>query len=303
MTSPINIAATIPDSIQLEQLIHANTQDLLDGLGLGGVRRGRWLLEALSRPAALRFARGVATYDAIVGQQGLAAGGAWAVQHLARGMEVHGQDRIPASGPLLIVANHPGLGDTTALFAAIPRGDLRIVAADRLFLRAMPHTSRHLLYIGDDPASRLRSIRAVARHLRSGGAVLTFPAGAIEPDPASLPGAMESLRSWSASLELFVRLAGDVTVVPAIVSGVLSPHALRHPLTRIRRHPKDQQWLAALLQIQLRSLRTTTIRVAFGEPIRARIGDLHGVREAVLGEAGRLIGLSAADGTARKIAT
>lgn len=289
MTAPITIVATKPDPAQLDLLIRANTQDLLDGVGLGTVRRGRWLLDALSRPAARRFARHVIAYDEIVGARGLAAGGAWAVQHLARGMEVRDQDRVPRSGPLLIVANHPGLGDTTALFAAIPRADLRIVAADRQFLRALPHTSRYLLTISEDPISRLRSIRSVARHLRSGGAVLTFPAGAIEPDPASLEGAIESLQGWSESLDMVVRLAGDVTVVPAIVSGVVAREALRHPLTRIRRRDKDRQWLAALLQIQLRALRTTTIRVAFGAPIRPR-SDGGEMRRTVLAEAARLIG-------------
>ena len=169
---------------------------------------------------------------------------------------------------MLIVANHPGLFDTAALFAAIGRPDLRIVAADRPFLRALPHTSRHLLYLDDAPLSRTRVIRSVLRHLQAGGAALTFPAGAIEPDPAVLPGAEASLRRWRPNIELFARLVQEGTIVPAIVSGVLSPRALRHPLTRLRRRPADRQWLAGLLQIRSPALQDVRIHVAFGPALR-----------------------------------
>ncbi|HEX6288805.1 MAG TPA: 1-acyl-sn-glycerol-3-phosphate acyltransferase [Herpetosiphonaceae bacterium] len=256
-----------PRAEQLARLSRVNTDDLLGGLGLGGVRRGRRLLERLVRLPARRFARQVIAYDDLVGDESLAAGGAWAIRRFAGGLSITGQERYPRSGPTLFVANHPGLWDTTALFTAIERPDLRIVAADRPFLRALPNTSRYLLYIDDTAASRTSAIRAAARHLRSGGAVLTFAAGQIEPDPAVLPGASESIEQWSASIDLFARFASDLTIVPVIVSGVLSRAALRHPLTYLRRRSKDRQWLAALLQIQLRAYQRATVSVAFGNPI------------------------------------
>lgn len=274
---------------QLATLTEVNIDDLLSGLGLGDVRRLRPLLRGACRALARRFARQVIAYDDRVGAEGLRAGGAWAVRHFTRDLQIVGHEQIPASGPVLIVANHPGLSDTVALFAAIERRDLRIVAARRPFLDTLPHTLCHLIAIDDAPRSRRAAIRSVGRHLRAGGAVLTFPAGRIEPDPAALPGAIESLDHWSDSVDLFGRIAGNVTVVPAIVSGVLSPRALRHPLTRLRRAPRDREWLAALLQIQISAYQRNTVRVAFGQPITPESSGDEPLGERVKAEVRRLI--------------
>src|ERR671916_261668 len=75
-------------------------------------------VEVLTRTPARRLARQVATYDEIVGESGLAAGGVWALERMARGLEVEGQENVVPEGPLLLVANHPGLADAIALFAA-----------------------------------------------------------------------------------------------------------------------------------------------------------------------------------------
>lgn len=241
----------------------------------------------LFRLPARRLARKVAIYDAIVGNSGLAAGGAWALERMSRKTEVSGAERIPPAGPLLVVSNHPGLADAVALFAALAREDLRVVAAERPFLEALPNTSRCLFPFPETPAGRFRVVRAAARHLRGGGALLTFPAGRIEPDPAVLPGALASLDRWSASIDLFARLAPDLQVAPAIVSGVLSPAALGNPLTRLRREARDREWLAATLQILTPSLYDVTVRVEFGPPVRA--SDHRSVTPAVVAEARRLV--------------
>jgi len=119
--------------------------------------------------------------------------------------------------------------------------------------------------------------------------VLTFPGGRIEPDPTVLPGAEEALERWSESLDLFARLVPGLTVVPAVVSGVLSPTALRNPLTFARRQRRDREWLAATLQMLTPALRDVTTSVAFGRPVRAGDAPERTVREAVLDEARRLI--------------
>lgn len=57
-------------------------------------------------------------------------------------------------------------------------------------------------------------VRAAADHLRAGGALLTFPAGAIEPDPAlRLADALTSLAGWRNATELFVRLVPETAVL------------------------------------------------------------------------------------------
>lgn len=276
---------------QIATLTRVCADDLLSAFGLGGLQRGvaRRPLELLSRVLARRLARQVATYDRVVGESGLGAGGAWALERMTRHVEVEGRENLPREGPLLIAANHPGLGDSLALFATIPRTDLRVVAAERPLLEALPNTSRHLLTVAEASPGRFRLVRATTRHLRDGGAVLTFPGGRIEPDPTVLPGAVEALERWSASVDLFARLVPGLTVVPAIVSGVLSPAALRNPLTFLRRRREDREWLAATLQMMTPMLRNVITRVAFGPPVR--VEDLSGgvVNRAVQEEARCLI--------------
>ncbi len=280
--------AAVPEP--LDALTRLCADDLLSAFGLGSVRRGRLPLALVSRILARRLARQVAAYDRIVGESGLAAGGAWALDLMSRGAEVEGRENVPREGPLLLVSNHPGLADAVALFAALPRADLRVMAAERPFLEALPNTSRHLIPVSDAAAGRLGAVRSATRHMRNGGALLTFPGGEIEPDPAVLPGAAGALECWSESLDLFVRLVPDLTVVPAIVSGVLSPAALRNPLTLVRRRQKDRQWLAATIQMLAPALRNVTTRVSFGPAVRAGDPPDKNVREAVLEEARRLIG-------------
>jgi hypothetical protein len=136
---------------------------------------------------------------------------------------------------------------------------------------------------------RFEAVRSVTRHLRRGGTVLTFPGGKIEPDPAVLPGAAEALERWSESLDLFARLVPGLTVVPAIVSGVLSLTALQNPLIFVRRRPRDREWLAASIQMMTPALRRVTTRVAFGRAVRAEDAADGMLRGAVLEEARRLI--------------
>jgi putative hemolysin len=206
---------------------------------------------------------------------------------MTRRLKVEGRERVPRDGSLLLVSNHPGLSDAVALFASTPRPDLRVMASEWPLLDVLPNTSRHLLTIAENSASRLGTIRAAARHLRGGGALLTFPAGRMEPDPAVMPGAAEVLGRWSANMDLFWRLAPNLTVVPVIVSGVLSPAAFGNPLTRLRRPEEDRRWLASNLQMLVPALRNVSPRVTFGPPICDNAGEA--ISTVVLPEVRRLI--------------
>jgi 1-acyl-sn-glycerol-3-phosphate acyltransferase len=247
-------------------LIRASLPEFLLGFGVPPSLLGHALLDCLCWPLAYRFAALAASYDAEIGARGLPAAAEWLLQRRVDGVAVAGWPHVPHAGALLVVANHPGLADAPALFAALGRRDLRVVAADRPFVRALPNLGHHLILVPADGGARREAVRAVVGHLRAGGAVLTFPAGRIEPDPAVLPGAAAALSDWSPSIGLFLRLAPRTMLLPALVSGVLSPHALRNPLTRLRRQPRDQEWLAALLQVLLPGYQGGTVRVAFGPP-------------------------------------
>jgi Acyltransferase len=272
---------------RLELLTQVCVDDLISAFGLGSVSHGRTILESLSRIPARRLARQILTYDTVVGESGLGTGGAWAVKRLSRNAKIEGQENVPRGGPLLLVSNHPGLADAVALFAATPRDDLRVIAADRPFLDALPNTSRYLLTVAQTSAGRSGVARAASRHLRGGGAVLTFPGGRIEPDPAVLPGAVEALDHWSSSADLFARLTPGLAVVPVVVSGVISPSALRNPLTHLRRRRRDREWLAATFQLLIPALRDVEARVEFGHPIYAEPGAAVG--NAVIEEMRRLM--------------
>jgi hypothetical protein len=168
------------------------------------------------------------------------------------------------------------------------------VALERPFLKALPHTSRQLIFVPEAEAARMPVVRQVAAALRAGQAVLTFPAGEIEPDPAVLPGAVLSLEGWSESFAVFARLAPESQVLPAVVSGVLSPAAQRNPLTRLRRTRQDRERLAAMLQVMLPIYQGVEVRIAFGvpQPARALLAahpDPADLRQVIVAQARRLM--------------
>lgn len=253
----------------LRLLTNINIEDLLTAFALGNVQRGRRLLRAFTRLPANRFAHMVLEYDDVVGREGLRAGSQWVLDTFDSAVEVIGREHVRREGPLLVVSNHPGLNDAQALFVHIDRPDLRTIAAARPFLQALPHTSQHLIYIDLNSGSGLGTARTSIKHLQRGGALLTFPGGEIEPDPMVRPGAVKSLERWSTSIDLFARLAPETQIVPTVVGGVISKQALQNPLTRIHRHPRDKEWLAATLQVLIPAYRRVPIRVVFGEPLSA----------------------------------
>lgn len=274
-------------------LTRINAGDMLEALGLTHIQRGRWLLELLCQPGAGWFAGEAMAFDERVATEGLIAAASWLAARQVAAMVTAGLELIPRQGPLLIAANHPGLTDTIALAASLPRHDLRIVAADRPFLRALPQLGRHLVFLADEPRSGMTVMRAATRHLRRGGAILTFPGGAIEPDPALRPDAGTAFEAWSTSLDGLARLVPELTILPAVVSGVLSASAQRHPLTRLRRAPKDRERLGAMLQLLVPAYRDVTVRVAYGRPLAVgpmlAAGEAVSITRAVAAAARRLV--------------
>jgi hypothetical protein len=173
--------------------------------------------------------------------------------------------------------------DVMALWAALERRpDLRIVAAERQLLRALPNVSRNLIFVPEHSGARTGLLRTLANFLRRGGALLTFPAGKIEPDPTIRMGAIESLESWASSTALLVRLAPEAQIIPAAVGGVISPRASNNIIARQFREQKERDWAAAALQVLVPAYRNTHARVAFGAPLRAADLNELGEPEAVV---------------------
>jgi 1-acyl-sn-glycerol-3-phosphate acyltransferase len=278
--------AIVPHSV--ETLTRINLQDMLDNFGWSKVR-GRRILERLFWSPAQLLARQVIRFDQRIGEVGLAhAARELLFQYIAH-LDVIGAANVPTSGGVIIAANHPGMTDTLACFTAVPRDDVHPVSIDRPFVRVLPHIASRTFWVSQNPNERLTVVRQIARCLQRGGAVLICPAGQIEPDPAVMPGAIESLAGWSDSLGLFVRLAPDSVIVPTVVSGVIYAPTLHHPLTRLRRAKKDRERVAATLQAALQSSglikNRMRVKIEFGAPLHAAdlisLGDATAITHAV----------------------
>jgi putative hemolysin len=303
LTASAGARTALPEGspVLLDRLTAINLDDLFDAAGLSWLRHTP--LQRLLWPAARRFALLAREFDRRVGEQGLAQGSAWLLHRMAAGAQVSGADQVPARGPLVILANHPGMTDTVALIASLAsRPDLRVIALDRPFLQALPHVARHLILVPEHEAGRMAVLRAGVQHLKQGGALLTFPAGEIEPDPATFGQrkAVESLQRWSDSFVLFARRAPQTRFVPAMVSNVISPAAQRHFLTCLRRSPQDKERLAAALQVALPSCQQLLARVRFGQPEQAGAGVTDALRSALVGQLHQLIEAAASPEPARR---
>jgi hypothetical protein len=258
MPSPLDLLTTI------------NLDDLIAAFGWENFPAGTAALRVLFRGTAEKFAHQMLDFDARVGADELTAAARATIRRYVSSVRIFGRDHLPAAGPLLILANHPGMADTLALFSAIQRDDLRIIALDRPFLQALPNTTRHLFFISAEPAKRINAVKQTATHLRNGGAVLTFPAGQIEPDANVYAGARESLNAWTDSAGTFIRFAPQTKIVPAFVRGVLWDKAVTHPLTRLKKDRKEREKLGAAFQLLahiMLDLNPVQITVQFAPPI------------------------------------
>ena len=254
----------------LRALTDINLDDLVSSFGWQDYPLPAWLLRQVFHAPAAKFARQMLAFDGFVSQSGLPAGARQTLQDFVQGVQVFGPQNVPQTSPALFLSNHPGMVDTLALFSAINRPDLRIIALNRPFLQSLPETTKHLFYISDNPSERMSAVKKAAAHLRAGGALLTFPAGQIEPDADVYPGALESLSDWTDSAGVFVRFAPETKIVPVFVRGVLWEKAVKHPLTRFKKDRMEREKLGAALQLLAHILfnaRPLKVKVQFAEPI------------------------------------
>ncbi len=266
-------ALALPNQNQIDTLTRINLDDMLGNFGLSNLKYGRGIIERMFWGPARLLAQQVAQLDQRVGQAGIQVAGSELLHRYIRQLEIIGAENIPATGGVLFAANHPGMVDTLAFFTSTRRADVQLVSNDRPFLRALPNIASHLIFVHDDPTERMMVVRQVTRALQNGGAVFICPAGEIEPDPAMMPGAVESLARWSDSLGLFVRMASNAVVIPTVISRVVHRGSLYNPIAQSWRTPRDRERVAATIQAALLTLgylrRTMVARIEFGAPLRA----------------------------------
>lgn len=216
-----------------EQLARLSADEMVSALGLrrgsAALRRGLGLpFFALSR----ELGRTLAGMDRDIDARGLPEAARRAL--LRFGVELRVSGAAPPPGACLVLANHPGAYDALALMAALERADLLILAADRVFLRALPRLSERLVFVGETPTERAGALKRAVSCLRRGGAVLHFPAGRIEPDAAFDTERARLLEPWQPGVSTLLRAARqhDASVVVAGVRGVHSPRAKAWALNR-----------------------------------------------------------------------
>lgn len=237
-------------------------------------------------------------FDNAVGSCGLVEAAGQTQRLFIREVRIFGADRLPDSA-FLALSNHPGMTDTLALFSALNRPDLKIIALNRPFLLSLPNISKQLFYVTENPAERMALVRQVSAHLRNSGAALTFPAGHIEPDPDAYPGAIESLKDWTDSVGVFIRLAPKTAIVPVLVRGVIWNKTAKHWILKIKKTREEREKLAAALQLLAMIMfdaRPVTVTVQIGRPITVKelgTSDTQSIHQAVLKEMENLIRESA----------
>jgi hypothetical protein len=191
---------------QVELLAEILAREGAEALGWERGRAGGSIARTLLRPAARRIAQEFAACDEVFATRALPDAARWTLEHFSATLDVAGLDRVPRRGPILLVANHPGLTDAVGLIAALDRPDVRIVAADYPFLHAMRGLGPRLIFLGASSTSQLGWIRAVARRPASRrGRSSSSPRASSSPiqrcsgrDGAMLP--------WSDSVTLIARL-------------------------------------------------------------------------------------------------
>ena len=217
-----------------------------------GFSRNGWLNSIggkLFYKPAERFARIAARFEEEIPLNGLHGGAQKILPDFPLAITAWGIKKIPKSGPVLIIANHPGAYDSLALVSCIPRKDLKMLVSDIPFSRALTTAGRYFIYVDFTSSGGMRALQSSINHLKNNGAVLIFAHGEVEPDLEFMPGAAESIASWSPSIEIMLRKAPKTKIVLAITSGVFLANFIHHPLTRIRHNPAARQKLAEFLQV------------------------------------------------------
>lgn len=241
-----------------------------------GIRK---MILRLAGRAIRQFTELASQLDCVIGRDGLAGGARWLLPRFVKGCSAQGVENIPPAGPLVVASNHPASMDSVVISAYIARRDYKVIIGEIPFFRNLPNIRENAIFAPEpaDTIGRMQVIRDVIRHLENDGAILIFPRGQIEPDPAWMPHPDAGFDHWSRSLEIFLKRVPHTRVLVTIVSGVISKAAMRHPITWFRKARPDRQRLAFMYQFVRQMLAEQEVfglspRVTFGRPLCADAG-------------------------------
>lgn len=233
-------------------------------------------LRQIATKPANKFAEILLKVDRSLAEGDISKSSKMALDYFTDGQEFIGLENVPREGPLLVVANHPGAADSIGAFSCVSRRDSGIVAGKRPMLEVLPHISRHLIYLETDPIGRMGNIRKIISKLKAGETVITFPRGLLEPDPALIPGALQSIKSWSESMGVFLAKVPEVRLLPLLISQTVVPKAWKHIFVNLAKTPKRRHQIAMITQFAMQRLRQGN---QWKVPIRIQVGNAYDPRE------------------------
>jgi putative hemolysin len=172
-------------------------------------------------------------------------------------------DRIPQSGPAILIANHPfGLLDglIVASLANRRRSDFRVLANS--LLASIPEVRQYVIpvnVLSREVNANGHALRAALRWVQSGGALIVFPAGEVAAPHGLPPAVVDS--QWNTGV-LRLAKAARAPVIPVHLAGrnsaAFQAAGMVHPMLR-----------TALLNRELLNKRGTVTEVSVGRPIPA----------------------------------
>ncbi len=172
-------------------------------------------------------------------------------------------ERVPTTGPLLIIANHPLGGiDGLVLHALLSRVRPDVKLLGNFLLSQIPDLRDSIIFV--DPfegAGRekrnIAGLREAIRWVKGGGALIVFPAGEVSPVRRSERVSEDS--KWPDSVTRLIVTCG-APVLPAFIEGANSP--LFYGLGLL-----DPRLRTAMLPREVLRRQKTQVRVHFGSVI------------------------------------
>jgi hypothetical protein len=224
------------------------------------------------RPITDRLARIGVQFDQDVIQYGFSTAMGNALLGFIHKVTARGQENIPATGPLLVLSNHPGTYDSLIISSSLHRDDMGIISGDIPFVKKLPQAHKHFFFTsGKDQNARTVAARQAIRHLKDGGAVLLFGYGHIDPDPAVYDDTVSTIEKWSPSIDLFLKVVPEVKLLITICSHVVSPKWRHSLLYYLRRGPLERRRLVEFGQVMTQLLFPGTFRqspyISFDSPV------------------------------------
>ncbi|MGB0681960.1 MAG: lysophospholipid acyltransferase family protein [Magnetovibrionaceae bacterium] len=188
-----------------------------------------------------------------------------AIRRLGLDLQISGQglNRLPRTGPVVVVANHPfGVLDGLVLSYLVHavRPDMKIMT--NVVLNHVPEVRPFLLPVDFAPTRSARATNLQSRadahaHLAAGGCVVLFPAGGVATAPRAF-GVAEDL-PWQPFAAALIEKA-EATTLPIWFDGANSR------LFQIASQ-FSQSFRLALIFHEVQRRRNTVVPVAVGDPV------------------------------------